>query len=86
MSSGWGGRGSTRRWRDRVRPAVLTRDQGLCQLRLDGCLITADQVHHPLGYAAGDDPDQLVAACRRCNRKIGDPTRWNPAPRPRTQW
>jgi 5-methylcytosine-specific restriction endonuclease McrA len=79
-------RGSTRAWR-RVRAAVLERDGYRCQLRLPGCTTAATEVHHTVGReVSGDDPGQLVAACRSCNQRVGDPRRHDPAPRPRTQW
>lgn len=86
MSRAWAG-GSTRRWR-RTRAMVLQRDSWECQLRLDGCTTVADQVHHTHGRAlTGDDPQHLVAACRACNLRVGDPQRTpDPAPRPRTRW
>lgn len=73
MSRAWKS-GSTTRWR-RVRAAVLERDQHRCQLRIQGvCTTTADQVHHLVSRAtAGDDPRYLVAACRACNLKVGEP-------------
>jgi 5-methylcytosine-specific restriction endonuclease McrA len=85
MSNGWAG-GSTRSWR-RIRGAVFVRDHGLCQLRLPGCTTLATEVHHTLGKTMGDDVAHLVAACRHCNLKAGDPrTARDPRPRPRTQW
>lgn len=78
MSRSWQG-GSTRRWR-KIRAIVLDRDGHLCQLRLDVCTGTATQVHHTHGRAVtGDDPAYLVAACRECNLKIGEPARHDPA-------
>lgn len=72
MSSAWRG-GSTRAWR-KVRAAVLKRDGHTCQLRLDGCTLAADCVHHLYGRAVtGDDPAYLVASCRHCNLVVGEP-------------
>lgn len=86
MSRSWKG-GSTRAWR-RIRARVLARDGWQCQLQLDGCEQTATHVHHTLGRSVtGDDPAHLVAACRNCNLKIGDPTRHpDPPHRPMTRW
>lgn len=94
MSYGWRN-GSTRAWR-KVRAAVLLRDQGRCMLALPGewpvwggvarCLGQATCVHHTRGRGVtGDDPAFLVAACKPCNLKVGQP-RVDPAPRPLTQW
>jgi len=74
MSRSWA-TGSTRAWR-RVRAAVLVRDGGLCQLRLDGCTGVATHVHHTAGRSVtGDDPRFLLASCAHCNLSLGDPTR-----------
>lgn len=88
MSRGWEG-GSTRAWR-KLRSDVLFRDGGLCQLKLEGCAVYADQVHHKDGVALGKitDPARLEAACASCNWKVGDPTaKADPDPNPpRTNW
>lgn len=87
MGRGWG-RGSTRAWR-RVRALVLARDGYRCRLAITGvCTGRATCVHHTRGKRiTGDDPTYLVAACKGCNLKVGDPTKQpDPAPRPRTQW
>jgi 5-methylcytosine-specific restriction endonuclease McrA len=86
VSRGWAG-GSTWAWR-KIRAAVLIRDHRRCQLRLPGCTTLATEVHHTLGKTMGDDVAHLVAACRPCNLKAGDPRRAarDPRPRPRTQW
>lgn len=85
MSKAWAG-GSTRAWR-RTRAQVLVRDGYRCQIRLPGCTQSADQVHHVAGKRAGDDPALLVAACRLCNNRLGDPNkRTRPTPKRITQW
>jgi 5-methylcytosine-specific restriction endonuclease McrA len=86
MSRSWV-KGSTPGWR-KTRAGVLARDGYVCQLKLEGCATRADQVHHTVGRSAsGDDPQHLVAACRSCNLKVGDPSRASdPSPRPRTRW
>lgn len=84
MSRGWEG-GSTRAWR-RTRRAVLERDRYRCRLQLPGCTGRANHVHHLAGKAQGDDPSKLVAACKSCNLKTGDPTRHDPDPRPWSGW
>lgn len=90
MSKGWQG-GST--WAQRKqRSDVLFRDGGLCQLKLDGCAVYADQVHHKHGITVSGkvvtNLDDLEAACGNCNRKVGDPTaQGDPDPNPpRTNW
>lgn len=49
----------------RGRAAVRARGQGLCELRLPGCLGKADGVHHRLPAGAGGSwsPANLLAAC-----------------------
>ena len=89
MSRSWEN-GSTRRWR-KLRAAILadneTTNGGMCTLKLTGCTGRATQVHHVHGRrVTGDDPEHLVAACRHCNLKEGDPSSRDPAPRPRTKW
>lgn len=88
MSRSWA-RGSTTAWR-KLRLLILARDGYRCRIRIPGtCTGTATQVHHVHGKAVtGDDPQFLVAACRECNLKTGDPTKQtqDPKPQPRTQW
>lgn len=90
MSNAWAG-GSTRQWREVVRPAVLARDGYRCTLALLGtwrtrtqdgvhCLGVANTVHHKHGKnrCAGckaDRLDHLAAACTPCNLRVGDPGR-----------
>lgn len=84
MSRAWPQGENTWEWTSKIRPMVLERDGGLCQLRLPGCTIVAEQVHHTRDRLIyGDDPAYLVAACRRCNNKIGDPTK---AKTPQKKW
>lgn len=96
MSNAWR-KGSTRAWR-RTRALVLARDGHRCQLALPGtwrtrdgqvrrCLGVATQAHHLDGKAYGDDLGRIVAACKPCNLKVGNPlTAPDPPPRPRTRW
>lgn len=86
MSKAWSG-GSTRRWR-RLRALVLERDQHRCRLQLDGCTTLATHVHHTLGRTVtGDDPAYLIASCRNCNLKVGEPKNVeNPRPTRKTEW
>lgn len=80
----WDG-GSTWDWR-KTRTRVLMRDGYRCQLKLNGCLSTATQVHHTIGKAkTGDDPRYLVAACQPCNRAVGE-VKSDPLPRGGTRW
>jgi 5-methylcytosine-specific restriction endonuclease McrA len=87
---------SYRPWQ-RVRVYVLARDGELCQVQGPRCLgrapirasggIPAGEAHHVQGRSVtGDDPEHMVAACRACNQHIGDPTKHDPDPEPRTQW
>jgi 5-methylcytosine-specific restriction endonuclease McrA len=85
MTHGWAGRGSTRAWRA-TREAVLVRDGYVCRLKLEGCTHWATQAHNVAGKDAGDDLSNLIAACRNCNRLIGDPLTHNPHPRSVTSW
>lgn len=83
----WRG-GSTRRWRAKRR-RVLERDGYRCKLRLDGCTTKATTVHHQANWRGdpGDVPEHLLmAACTKCNGKVGDPTRHDPKPRSGTAW
>jgi 5-methylcytosine-specific restriction endonuclease McrA len=88
MSKGWAG-GSSRAQRQQ-RGAVLLRDGGLCQLKLDNCDVYATQVHHRHGINVSGkvvtNLDDLEAACATCNRQVGDPTHTDPDPDPRTKW
>lgn len=87
VSKGWG-KGSTRRWR-RTRAAVLQRDGWVCRVGLPGCTTAATCVHHTKGRAVtGDDPTHLVASCRNCNLKVGDPQKRSNDPKaaPITKW
>lgn len=86
MSKAWG-KGSTRRWRT-IRATVLARDGYRCRIQLPGtCTSKATHVHHTHGRnVTGDDPRYLVAACAECNLAVGDPTKTNPQPTPRTRW
>ncbi|GAA2855311.1 hypothetical protein GCM10010472_10740 [Pseudonocardia halophobica] len=85
MSKRWK-KGSTRAWRQ-TRALVLARDSYRCRLSLSGCTSKADHVHHTVAReVAGDDPSHLIAACRSCNLKAGDPSKADPAPQPRAWW
>lgn len=76
--------GSSRRWREVVRPAVLKRDGYICQLQIpEVCIGTATHVHHTQDRdEVGDDMRFLVAACEKCNIRVGDPTLDDPDPLP----
>lgn len=90
MSGAWS-KGSTARWR-KLRAGILLanlRDnEGRCTLQIEGvCAGQADTVHHTLGKAVtGDDPRYLVAACRACNLKVGEPKRSSPPHRRVSNW
>ncbi len=62
-------------WR-RLRVKILERDGYLCQIRLDECTNVATCVDHIMPVAISDpstyhDPDNLRAACKRCNGALG---------------
>lgn len=89
MSKAWA-QGSTARWR-RVRARVLAENlrtnKGRCTLRLRGCIGQADTVHHVLGRGVtGDDPRYLVATCRACNLRVGEPGQGSPSPKRVSRW
>jgi hypothetical protein len=90
MSGAWKG-GSTRAWR-RIRARVLADNKrvnkGRCRLKLPGvCTFTATQVHHTRGRGVtGDDPRYLMAVCKPCNLKVGDPSKRDPKPTPHSNW
>lgn len=88
VSEGWKN-GSTWAWR-KTRKQILQRDMHRCQLRLEGCRVIADCVHHTHGRSVtGDDPAYLVAACTPCNLKVGDPqgrVSKDPQFQPHKQW
>lgn len=86
-SKAWQG-ANTYAWRKLARSilaANVEENGGRCRIALRGswrtrrgqtkaCLGLADSVHHTLGRArTGDDPRYLVACCRNCNEKLGDP-------------
>ena len=87
MPRGWEGQGgSTRAWLRR-KAEVIKRDGGRCQLKLEGCTRIAVTAHHVVGKSiTGDDPRYLVAACKACNLKVGDPTKADPEPRGWEGW
>ena len=71
--SSWG-QGGTRNWR-RTRQEVLDRDLYECQLRFEGCLFTATEVHHRdglqgLARAEALDMVRCVATCKPCHDRI----------------
>ena len=59
---------NTVHWR-RVRPRILLRDGGRCQLRLPGCSSIATEVHHVVAPPVGHPfaVDNLRAVCKPCN-------------------
>jgi 5-methylcytosine-specific restriction protein A len=75
-------------WR-RVRPKVLARGGGLCQLRLEGCTVIATEVDHIVPVDDGGglyDLMNLRAACRHCNRSRENQRRRRMKPRPTKNW
>jgi 5-methylcytosine-specific restriction endonuclease McrA len=65
----------TKQWRH-VRRQILDRDGRTCQLQYPGCTGRATHVDHvtPRRYGGTDHPDNLRAACARCNLRRGDGT------------
>lgn len=64
---------STRAWRA-ARLAVLERDSYRCMIALPGCRGVATQVDHITPLAAGGapfDPQNMRAACIKCNASLG---------------
>lgn len=62
-----------KQWR-KVRSLVLDRDGHLCQIRDPGCLLDATHADHIIRPADGGgrfDPENLRAACSRCNQARG---------------
>jgi 5-methylcytosine-specific restriction endonuclease McrA len=75
-------------WR-RVRVQILERDRGLCQLRLEGCTVIADEVDHVIPISAGGglyDPENCRAACRHCNRRRANLRRQQVKPWASREW
>ena len=58
---------------ERIRKQVLIRDNYECQIRGDGCLLTANTVDHihPKAWGGRATPDNLRAACKPCNQVKG---------------
>lgn len=66
--------------RNRVRAIVLARDRGICQLQIEGvCTHRATVADHITPReVGGDGPENLQAACAKCNGRKGDPRRRDP--------
>lgn len=67
----------------KLRLQILARDNGLCQIRRPGCTTTATHVDHIVPVMHGGqwwNPDNLRAACQRCNIAAGNQARKHPAP------
>jgi hypothetical protein len=62
----------TAHWR-RTRKTILERDAYECQIRGTGCSYEATEVDHirPNAFGGDDHPDNLRAACKRCNSALG---------------
>lgn len=85
MSERWKS-GSSRAYRE-ARLLVMKRDNWRCRLRLPGCTGRATDCHHTgARELTGDNPETMLASCESCNNKVGDPTKVDPKPRPRTKW
>jgi len=61
--------GNTRLWM-KIRESILIRDAHTCQY----CGNDADTVDHvvPISKGGTDEPDNLVASCKRCNFRKGN--------------
>ena len=82
-----------RYWSDKVRPAVYTRDHGICHI----CSKPIDlsnkfphpysyEVHHLVGWReTGIDMRYLAATHRICNTRVGKPIK-DPEPKMITRW
>lgn len=64
--------GGTRAW-SKIRARILIRDGYCCQYCGSENATTVDHVI-PISKGGTDDPDNLVAACTRCNYSKGDRT------------
>ena len=62
--------GSTRQWR-KIRERILIRDGFCCQYCGQENATTVDHVI-PISKGGTDEPDNLVAACTRCNYSKND--------------
>ena len=75
--------GSTSAWR-RLRAQVLAEEPS-CWLQLPGCTHIADEVDHVIPYSQAPDLDMvrsnLRGVCRSCNRKRGNASARDVAPR-----
>lgn len=69
----WHGGRADAAWKRTAR-AVIARDGGVCQLRLEGCTGRATSADHVVPLVLGGsrlDPANLRAACGHCNSKAG---------------
>lgn len=60
-------------WRD-LRPLIFARDGGMCQLRMPGCTLDAQEVDHIIRPEDGGpryDPSNLRSSCKHCNASRG---------------
>lgn len=75
-----------------LRLAIYARDGNVCRLGLPGCTrrpTVLDHIIHPKRGGAWFDPDNLRAACKRCNdrRVEGGPHQDAPEPtKPSRRW
>jgi 5-methylcytosine-specific restriction endonuclease McrA len=76
------------RERQALTAAVLKRDGYRCRLAYpDVCTTVATTADHTVSRkVAGDGLDNLVAACRPCNLKKGDPSKHDPESRGDRWW
>ncbi|MGO9382392.1 MAG: HNH endonuclease [Mycobacterium sp.] len=65
-------RTGTRRFNQKIRPAVLERDGGLCRVMGPTCTRLATEVHHVVEVSAGGDDSltNLVSICEPCHQWV----------------
>jgi len=75
-------------YRNRIRDELRALKGERCTMRVSSkCTGRFEEVHHTqLRSVVGDDLRYLEPCCRPCNLEIGDPTKHDPEPTPRTRW
>jgi hypothetical protein len=72
----------------KAREFVLVRDGNRCRIRDEVvCTVVATEAHHTLGRGVtGDDPAYMIATCKPCNLRVGDPRVVDPQHVTRNPW